>query len=420
VKSTKPASAARTVTAAAIGSGFEIYDFTLFAFFAVSIAPAFFPAADKATSLLLTVATFGIGAIMRPIGAVVLGLYADRIGRKSVLSATVLMMGAGSVAIGLIPSYASIGMWAPILVVLARMMQGLSAGGELGTAMTLVSEQAPVHRRGLYTSLVSAASLGGTLFSAGLGLLLQYLLGPESMAEWGWRIPFLIGGLIAPVGFYIRARLPESKLFVEVKAIASHTVVPHVKVRLLLCLIAGVIPGTVVNYLTLIYMPTYLHQYLNVSLNVSFQAVMLGAIVVAILSPLGGMLSDRMDRRRLILCGNLALLVSSYPLYRALGMSTPFGTLLGVLCGFGVLLTLVIVPMVPLAAELLPTIGRSTGMSLTLALPIALFGSCSPLIVSALILWTGNPLAPAFYVMSAALVGVIGVALLPIRPIAKL
>jgi MHS family proline/betaine transporter-like MFS transporter len=240
------------------------------------------------------------------------------------------------------------------------------------------------------------------------------------MAEWGWRIPFLIGGLIAPVGFYIRARLPESKLFVEVKAIASHTVVPHVKVRLLLCLIAGVIPGTVVNYLTLIYMPTYLHQYLNVSLNASFQAVMLGAIVVAILSPLGGMLSDRMDRRRLILCGNLALLVSSYPLYRALGMSTQFGTLLGVLCGFGVLLTLVIVPMVPLAAELLPTIGRSTGMSLTLALPIALFGSCSPLIVSALILWTGNPLAPAFYVMSAALVGVIGVALLPIRPIAKL
>ena len=416
----KPVSIARIVTAAAVGSGFEIYDFTLFAFFAVSIAPAFFPAVDKSTSMLMTVATFGIGAIMRPIGALILGIYADKVGRKAVLSATVLMMGAGSVAIGSIPGYRTIGLWAPVLVVLARMMQGLSAGGEMGTAMTLVVEHAPAGRRGFYMGLVSAASLGGTLVSAGLGLLLSRVLGSASMAGWGWRVPFLIGGLIAPVGYYIRARIPESRVFIESRASTHDIVIPRLKVRLLLSLMAGLIPGSVVNYLTLIYMPTYLNQHMGVRLDVSFAAVMLGSVAVVILSPLGGALSDRMDRRRLVLAGNLALLVFSYPLYLALKGTPTFAMLVGVLWAFAVLLTMVVAPMVPLAAELLPTVGRSTGLSLSLALPIALFGSCSPLIVTVLIMATGNLLAPAFYVMSAALVGLVGVALLPVRHNARL
>ncbi len=414
----KQISTVRLVTAAAIGSGFEIYDFTLFAFFAVSIAPAFFPAADKSNSLLMTIATFGIGAIMRPIGAIVLGAYADRIGRKAVLTTTVLMMAAGSVAIGVIPRYETIGLWAPVLVVLARMVQGLSAGGEMGTALTFVGEQVPANRRGFYMGLVSAASLGGTLFSAGLGLLLGRLLGSAAMAEWGWRIPFLIGGFIAPVGFYIRARLPESEIFLDSRARAPEAegaALPRLNLGTLLSLMAGIVPGTVVNYLALIYMPTYLHERMGMSLDISFSAVMLGSVVVAILSPLGGALSDRVDRRSLVLSGNLALLVFSYPLYLALQASPHFGTLLAVICAFAVLLTFVAAPMIPLAAELLPTIGRSTGMSLSMGLPIALFGSCSPLIVTMLILVTGNSLAPAFYLMAAAAVGFAGVVLLPAR-----
>ncbi len=413
---------ARIVTAAAIGSGFEIYDFTLFAFFTVSIAPAFFPAADKNTSVLMTIATFGIGAIMRPIGALLLGVYGDRVGRKAVLSATIVMMAAGSVAIGLIPRYQAIGLWAPILVVLARMIQGLSAGGEMGTSLTFVAEQVPHNRRGFYMGMVSAASLLGTLLSAGLALSLGHLLGPAAMSEWGWRVPFLIGGLLAPVGFYIRARLPESAEFLESRAAASTpslasapSTTPRLNLRILLCIMAGIVPSSVINYLALIYMPTYLHQQLGVLLDVSFTAVLLGSVAVSILSPLGGALSDRIGRRGLVLGGNLALLACSYPLYRALQASPTFATILVVIVAFAILLTLVTSPMVPLAAEMLPTIGRSTGMSLGLALPIALLGASSPLLVTLLILLTGNSLAPAFYLMAAATAGFVGVACLPKR-----
>lgn len=408
---------ARIVTAAAIGSGFEIYDFTLFAFFTVSIAPAFFPAADKNTSVLMTIATFGIGAIMRPIGALLLGMYGDRVGRKAVLSATIVMMAAGSVAIGLIPRYQTIGIWAPILVVLARMIQGLSAGGEMGTSLTFVAEQVPPHRRGFYMGMVSAASLLGTLLSAGLALSLGHLLGPAAMSEWGWRVPFLIGGLLAPVGFYIRARLPESAEFLESRAAppAPSSAAPRLNLRILLCIMAGIVPSSVINYLTLIYMPTFLHQRFGVMLDVSFTAVLLGSVAVSVLSPLGGALSDRIGRRGLVLGGNLALLACSYPLYRALQASPTFATILTVILAFALLLTLVTSPMVPLAAEMLPTLGRSTGMSLGLALPIALLGASSPLLVTLLISLTGNSLAPAFYLMAAASAGLVGVACLPRR-----
>ena len=438
---------ARVVTAAAIGSGFEIYDFTLFAFFTVSIAPAFFPAADKNTSVLMTIATFGIGAIMRPIGALLLGMYGDRVGRKAVLSATIVMMAAGSVAIGLIPRYQTIGLWAPILVVLARMTQGLSAGGEMGTSLTFVAEQVPHNRRGFYMGMVSAASLLGTLLSAGLALSLGHLLGPAAMNEWGWRVPFLIGGLLAPVGFYIRARLPESEEFLESRAAAKSrtatiaasaasapsttsapstasvpsapsapsTAAPRLNLRILLCIMGGIVPSSVINYLTLIYMPTFLHQRFGVMLDVSFTAVLLGSVAVSVLSPLGGALSDRIGRRGLVLGGNLALLACSYPLYRALQASPTFATILAVIVAFAILLTLVTSPMVPLAAEMLPTLGRSTGMSLGLALPIALLGASSPLLVTLLILLTGNSLAPAFYLMAAASAGFVGVACLPRR-----
>jgi MFS transporter, MHS family, proline/betaine transporter len=412
------ASTARIVTAAALGSGFEIYDFTLFAFFTVSIAPAFFPAADKSTSVLMTIATFGISAIMRPIGALVLGIYGDRVGRKTVLSATIVTMAVGSVAIGLIPRYQTIGLWAPILVVLARMAQGVSAGGEMGTSLTFVAEQVPANRRGFYMGLVNAASLTGTLVSAGLGLFLSHLLGSGAMTEWGWRIPFLLGGLIAPVGFYVRSHLPESAAFLESRAPAKFDAPataprPRLNLRILLCIMAGMIPGSVINYLTLIYMPTFLHQWLGVTLEVSFSAVMLGSVAVSILSPLGGALSDRIGRRGLVLAGNLALLACSYPLYRVLQASPTFATILAVIVVFAILLMFVTSPMMPLAAQMLPTIGRSTGMSLGLALPIALLGSSSPLIVTLLMLLTGNSLAPAFYLMAAATAGFIGVAFMP-------
>jgi MHS family proline/betaine transporter-like MFS transporter len=416
-----PPNPVRVVVAAGIGTAFEVYDFTLFAFFAVVIAPAFFPASNQTTSLLLTAATFGIGAIMRPVGALVFGAYGDRVGRKTVLSTTILLMAVGSVTIGLVPRYDTIGLWAPFLIVLARMMQGFSAGGEQGGAATFIVEHVPVNRRGFYLGFHGSASLGATLVSAGFGLSLNRLLGPAVVADWGWRIPFLFGGLIAPVGFYIRSRLPESELFVEAQAkrqaAPANTVArPPLSLSTLFLVMGGFIPGTVVNYLGMIYMPTYLKSQQGVSLDLAYKGVFIASACIAVGSPIAGALSDWLGRRPLVMAGCVILLLGSYPLYMALQGNPGFGTVLSVELIFALLMTLTSAPMMPLAAEHFPTGRRSLGMSIGMTLPIAIFGTCSPLIVTWLMMRTGSPMAPALYLIAAAGAGLLALCFLPERP----
>lgn len=408
----------KVLIAASIGSAFEIYDFTLFAFFAAAIAPAFFPATDPATSLLLTVATLGIGAIMRPVGALILGLYGDRIGRKAVLSFTFLTMAAGSAIVGITPKYETIGVAAPIIVLLARMAQGFSAGGEVGSASVFISEEVPSNRRGYYLGYISTATLGATLVSAALGLALNHALGKAAMADWGWRLPFLLGALVAPVGIYVRRQLPESHVFVEakakLKAKTGELPPPRVGLGRLLATMAGFVSGTSVNYITLIYMPTYLNHGMKVDLGTGFMGAMVASGLVAIISPIVGLWSDVYGRRKILIGSNILLMLLAYPLFLWLQAAPTFATIVTVQCIFAILLALIISPMTPLATEVFPTIGRSTGMSVAMALPLAIFGTCAPLIATWLIMATGDSLAPAFYLIFGGLIATVGISI--VRP----
>ena len=407
----------KLLVAASIGSAFEVYDFTLFAFFAVSIAPSFFPSTDPAVSLLATVATFGIGAFMRPLGAVVLGIYGDRVGRKAVLSLTFIMMALGSTVIGLTPGFSTIGIWAPVIVVIARLAQGFSAGAELGSASAFVAEQVPGYRRGYYLGYISTACMGATVISAAIGLGLNAMLGKQIMGEWGWRIPFLFGAIVAPVGIYIRRRLPESHLYSEKKheleAELGAPPRPRVGALKLLAIMCGFIPGTALNYLTLIYMPSYLNSQFGVSLDTGFRASLVAAALVAVLMPVFGLLSDVIGRKIPFVLGNIVAMFVAYPLYLWLSHSSDLATFIIIQCSFSVFTALATAPMVPLAAEMFPTIGRSTGMSLGTAIPLALFGTCAPLTVTWLMMTTGHVLAPAFYIMAATGIGALVIALLP-------
>lgn len=415
-----PASNLKVLVAVGIGGAFEFYDFTLFALFASILAPAFFPMDDPAAALLLTIGTFGIGAVMRPVGAILLGGLGDRVGRKAILNLTFILMAIGSVAIGLIPRYETIGIWAPILVILARMLQGFSIGGEQGSGAAFVLEKIPYRRHGLYFGFLSSAGLGAIFFSSGIGLALNRLLGPESMAEWGWRIPFLLGGLIAPVGIYIRTQIPESEEFLKSKAELQKSSNPEAArpplVLMTLLLIMGAcIPGTVANYLAVVYMPTYLNSQVGVDLDLGFQATFICSAAIAFLMPICGGASDVVGRKPVILTGCLIILFASFPFYTILQNSPGFLTIVLVQLGFVIPMCMTTSTMAPFASEYFPTMRRSLGLSLALTMPIAVFGTCSPLIVTWLIMQTGSPLAPAYYMMGAGLAGFISVMLLPKR-----
>ena len=412
---TSPPKPLRVVVASCIGSAFEIYDFTLFAFFAVVLAPAFFPAMAAESSLLLTAATFGIAAFVRPLGALFFGLYGDRIGRKPVLIITLSMMAIGSVTIGLTPKYETIGIWAPIIVAFARIMQGFSAGGEQTGAATFIAEHVPPEKRGFYLGFLGSAGLGASMFSAGIGLLLSTFLGEAVVSDWGWRIPFLLGGLVAPVGFYIRRKLPESEAFVRAaEEIKDHKAArPPLPYRRMLMLASIFIPATVTNYLGMVFMPTYLKSQVGVSLDNAFKGVMVGSALVIVLMPTVGALSDRFGRRTPLRLGNLLLLLGAYPLYLAVQGAPSAGRIIMIQCLFGILMSLVSAPLPTYSSEQFPTSRRALGMALSMIIPISLFGVCSPIIVTWLIIVTGTPLAPAFYLMAAALLGLVILQFLP-------
>src|SRR6516165_884000 len=210
-QNSRPAPSQTTrVTAAILGNALEFYDFTVYAAFATWLARAFFPTENPSIGLLLSVATFGVGFVARPLGAIVIGAYADRFGRKPAMTLTIWLMAIGSGMIGLLPTYAQVGVLAPVLLVFARLLQGFSTGGEMGPATTYLLESAPLHRKCFFGSWQLASQNMGSIFSGLVGLLLSLLITPEATDSWGWRVPFLLGILIAPVGYYIRSNLDET------------------------------------------------------------------------------------------------------------------------------------------------------------------------------------------------------------------
>ena len=407
-------SVGRAVVAATVGNMLEWYDFTIYAAFAIPISKSFFPADNEVVSLLLSFVTFGLGFVARPFGAAFLGGYADRKGRRNALSLTILLMALGTGIIALCPGYDRIGLAAPIIILGARLIQGFSAGGEIGGAVSTLVEHAPPARRGLYASFQQLSQGGSTMLSGLVAMTIALTLSPADVAAWGWRLAFGVGLLIAPVGLYIRRELEDAPIFTD-KA-ADHPA--EMPIRLVLrdhwrAVLAGmlvVMLWTVAQYIAN-YFPTFATRELKVSLSQSY----LGPLVVGtvlLFCPLVGALADRFRRKRVMIVGALGLLVVAYPAFAYLIASPSTDRLVATQITVAFFMLIYTAPASAVLAELFPTPVRATGISLTYSLGVAIFGGFTPAIITALIGWTGQPVAVAFYLMGAAFVSLIAVLLL--------
>jgi MFS family permease len=361
--------------------------------------------------LLLTTATFGVGFFMRPIGGIVLGIYADRSGRKAAMLLVVGLMTAAIAMLAFAPTYAAIGMAAPLIIVLARLLQGFSAGGEFGSSTSFLIESAPPHRRGLYGSWQMVGQGLSVLIGTLLGALLTRGLTPESLDSWGWRVPFLFGLLIGPVGLYIRRHLDEPEIFLReqrtmtAKPGFGMTLAAHVQ-ELSVC--TGLVGALTISfYVLLLYMPTFANTQLHLPLDQAFIAQSLGLVVLIMATVLSGALSDYLGRKPIMIGGLFVYLVVIYPLFRWVQDAPSFARFAivqSLLCG---VVGVIIGPLATGVAEQFPTAVRSTCLSVGYNLPVMIFGGSAQFFVTWLIEVTRSPIAPAFYLMFGATGGLI-------------
>jgi len=399
----------RAILSCAVGNFVELFDFVIFGLFAAQIGANFFPNTDPIASLLSSFATYGVGFVMRPVGAIVIGALGDRKGRKTALVLTVGLMAAATALTGLIPSYASIGILAPILLVLCRLVQGFSTGGEWGGAATFLVEFAPPGKRGFIGSMQQ--------FSVGLGLIMGTLcaailnseLDKEQMIAWGWRIPFILGFLLAPIGLYLRSRVAESPAFdrtIAQRAVASAPVRDTLTfyLRPVLAAFGLSVVGTVGNYTYNIFLPSFASGQLGIPAGTAYYSTALAAVVLTVLTPVMGWLSDKVGRKPVLLISALGYVVIAYPLFMLVtGMKNGTGLILTQSIA-AVLLAMYAGPLCAILSELFPTKVRFTALSIGYSLAVTIFGGFAPFIATFLIQQTGSPIAPAAFVVVGAVI----------------
>lgn len=399
------------IAAAVIGNALEWYDFTIFGFMAVVIARLFFPADSEYLSLLWATATFGVGFVMRPVGGILIGRYADRRGRKAALQLIMALMAVSITMIVLAPTYAAIGIAAPILIVVARLLQGFATGGEFSSATSFLLEMAPPRRRGFYTSWQMFGQSMALLCGAAMGTLMHDALTLAELDAWGWRVPFLLGLLIAPVGLWIRHGVDETEAFLAVRKMPaeqrslSYLLCNH---RQQLAIVMGLtVFGTVAFYGLLVYMPTFAHKTLKLPLADAFLAQSIAIAGMAALIPLSGRLSDSVGRKPLLIGATLLMLVVLYPLVTWLEKAPSFTNLLItqlILCAcIGVYFG----PISAVVAEQFPAAIRSTGLAIAYNAAVMIFGGFAQFIITWLIQATGQSTAAFFYVLFAAAIGLL-------------
>ncbi len=398
----------KAIYAATIGNVMEWYDFGIFGFLAGSLALNFFPKDDPRTSLLNTFLIFGVGLIFRPLGGIVIGRMGDRQGRKPALVLTILLMAAGTVLIGILPTYATAGVMAPVLLLLARLLQGFSTGGEWGGATAFMAEWSVEGKRGLYTSFQQMSVAGGSLLGVGSAALLTSTIGADAINDWGWRIPFLLGGLFGPIGLWLRREVDETPPYREVVAegdAAEASTFGHA-----LQAFGFTVLWTVSFYVFLTYMPTYTRTQLHLTAAQSLWASTASLLALVVLVPIMGALSDRIGRKKLLLTSCVLCFVIPIPAFYVLTQGYGFASVVLIQILFACAISLFSGPGPAAIAEIFPTRGRSTWMSSSYALAVAIFGGFAPFISQWLIDETGSKMAPTAYVMAAAVVSFITIA----------
>ena len=423
----------RATAASAIGNATEWFDYGIYAVATSYIAHHFFEPFEY--PMLLTLATFAISFIIRPLGGFVWGPLGDRIGRKGVLAATILMMSAATFLIGLLPTYAAIGAWAPALLILLRIIQGFSTGGEYSGAATFMAEYAPNKRRGFFGSFLEFGTISGYAVGAALMLTLETILTTEQMTAWGWRLPFLLALPMGLVGFYLRNKLEDTPIFQEMQEDQAaeqpascdnktSAAAPDAKVespglgqlikqywRQLLIMGGMVTALNIVNYTLLTYMPTYLEQQIGMDAQAALTVILIGELAMVVFMPFAGALSDRVGRKA---CWNISLLgigVLAVPLFWMMGIN--FGL---ALLGYAILGVLFVLQLGTISATftaMFPTQVRFAGFAISYNIATALFGGTAALVSDFFVEVTGSLLVPAFYMTIACLIGLIAVYFMP-------
>jgi MFS family permease len=402
----------RIVAATVAGNALEFYDFVTYAFFAVYIGKTFFPAATPMGSLLLSVAVFGVGFFARPLGGVLIGAYADRAGRRPAMLLTIGLITVGTLGLALTPSYASIGMAAPVIVVVCRLVQGLALGGEVGPASAFLIEAAPPRQRGLYASW-QLASQGGAACVAGLvGMAMNGMLSPEAMTAWGWRVPFLVGLLLVPLAVYLRRCMPETLHAAPIR-MENRGKAGLAKYRGLIALAVLVVLGGTVSTYVINFMTTYAITTLKMSPGVALSATVVGGFVTMVCALFGGWLSDRFGRKATMLWPRILTALVAVPAFMLLVAHPGTGMLLGVASVLAALTAIGGAASIVAIPELLPRGIRATGMSIAYAVGVSLFGGTTQFAITWLIATTGNPAAPAWYMAATSVVAIVAMWALP-------
>jgi MHS family citrate/tricarballylate:H+ symporter-like MFS transporter len=397
----------RHVLAAVLGNALEFYDFTTYAFFAAQIGKSFFPSSTPLGSLMLSLATFGAGFITRPLGALVIGMYADRVGRRPAMVLSFVLMGLAIPALALCPSYAAIGPAAPVLVVVIRLVQGFALGGEIGPTTAFLLEAAPLKHRGIYTALQAISQNLAALVAGVVGFVLATVLSTAQVESFGWRIAMLLGVVVLPFGLLIRRSLPETLHLAEPASPAEAAAPRFGQMRVVICSVAILAGGTVATYIQS-YMTTYSGAILHMKVSTAFVATIIYGLVGTLANVVGGVASDRIGRRPVMIAPRALLLAVILPAFWLLGRNRDVATLAITTTVLTACASTSGGAMMASITESLRKSSRSAGLAIIYACAIAVFGGTTQLVVTWLISVTGNVLAPAYFYMAATVVGIAG------------
>jgi MHS family proline/betaine transporter-like MFS transporter len=395
------------------GNILEWYDFALYGYFAPIIAHLFFPADNKVASLLATFGVFAIGFLMRPLGALIFGHFGDKVGRKTTLATAIILMAIPTILIGLLPTHEQIGVAAAALLITCRLLQGLAIGGEFAGSIVYLSEHAPTNRRGLYGSWAMFSAFAGLMLGSGISALMSAIMPHDALQAWGWRLPFLAGLLLGIIGLYLRLRMPETPNFLNVQAAAKLVKQPlglafKTAGKPMLVATALVFLPAMGFYLLFVYLSSYMTTYLNIPLEEALTINTLSMLIIIIVMPFIGWLSDRVGRKPVLALGALSYILFSYPLF-LLMQHAAFGSILIAQMCFAVLVCFSYAAIPATLVELFATNIRYTAMAFPYNLANAVFGGTAPLVATYLISKTNNPLSPSFYLIAAGIIMLLAV-----------
>jgi len=405
----KRASLRRVVVAATIGNVLEWFDFLVYGYFAVTIAEVFFPVSNPTISLLITFAAFGLSYVVRPLGAIFIGSYTDRHGRKAGLTLSIGLMMIGTILMCVTPGFATIGLAAPIIITGARLVQGFSVGGEFGSAVAFLVEHGS-DRKGYAASWQWASTGIISVIVSLFGIGLTTTLSHDQLVDWGWRVPYFFGLLVGPAGLYIRSKMEETPAYMESRREKApiRELLRDQPVAVVLALGSSIISNS--SYYLLLYIPTYGIKQLHLSASTGFIATLVGGVILAVFSPIAGHMSDGTPRPRIMKMMGWLFLLTSYPVFWVMHSWPSLATAIFAVGWLNLIKAGYSGVLPSLLSEQFPVETRAVGVAFSYSVSVTIFGGFAPFVATALIHTTGDPLSPAYYLMVSAALSLIALA----------